>query len=92
MTHREFYDKVAAEAGVSKAAGKRIVEFIGRAILADLLLDGKSHYPGLGIFSMVTRAPRTCINPQTGASVGTKPAYKTIKFKPLTAIKEQINK
>jgi len=90
MTNAELFAKVAQEAQITKAAAARIVDFIGRSILADLLLDGRSNYPGLGIFTVVTRAPRACINPQTGASIGTKPAYKTIKFKPFKEVKEKL--
>jgi nucleoid DNA-binding protein len=91
MTNQKLIKDVAKLEGITKAAAGRIVEFIGRAIIADLLLDGKSQYPALGIFSLVTRAPKACINPRNGASVGIKPAYKTVKFKPYKAVKEQVN-
>lgn len=76
---------------LTKAAGGRLMDFIGRMIVADLLLDSRAIYPGLGIFSVATRAERSCINPQTGASIGKKPAYKIVKFKAYRHIREQIN-
>jgi DNA-binding protein HU-beta len=90
MTQLEMQGKVAAEAQITKAAAGRIIDYIGRLLIADLLLDGKAQYPGLGIFTVVTRAPRACINPQNGQSVGVKPAYKTIKFKPFKEVKDKL--
>jgi nucleoid DNA-binding protein len=90
MTKLELEAKVAAEGQITKANAGRIIDYIGRVIIADLLLDGKTNYPGLGIFTVVTRAPRACINPQNGQSVGVKPAYKTIKFKPFKEVKEKL--
>jgi|WetSurMetagenome_2_1015567.scaffolds.fasta_scaffold308284_3 DNA-binding protein HU-beta len=90
MTKLELEAKVAAEGQITKASAGRIIDYIGRVIIADLLLDGKANYPGLGIFTVVTRAPRACINPQNGQSVGVKPAYKTIKFKPFKEVKEKL--
>ena len=89
MTELEWQDKVAAESGLTKAAAGRIINFIGRLIIADLLLDGKSRYPGLGIFTKVTRAARTFHNPKTGAPID-KPARQDVKFKLLAAPKKQI--
>jgi DNA-binding protein HU-beta len=86
----ELEAKVAADGQITKASAGRIIDYIGRAIITDLLLDGKANYPGLGIFKVVTRAPRACINPQNGQSVGVKPAYKTIKFKPFKELKEKL--
>ena len=95
---QKFYDEIDKEQttssgmvrAISRSAAGRLIDFIARMIMADLLLDGKSAYPGLGIFSVVERAPRSCINPKTGLSIGVKPAYKVIKFKPYKEIKETI--
>jgi len=89
MTQVELIEKVAKEAGITKAAAGRIVDFIGRAIIADLLLDGRSSFPGLGIFTVVERPARTFRNPLTGAPVK-KPARKVLKFKALAAVKKQL--
>jgi DNA-binding protein HU-beta len=74
----------------SKSAAGRLVDFIGRMIVTDLLLDGRSSFPGLGIFSVVERAARACINPKTGKSIGVKPAYKAVKFKTSRELKEKV--
>jgi DNA-binding protein HU-beta len=92
MTNKDLVVRVAAEHGVTKAVAGKIIDFIGRVIIADLLLDGRSQYPNLGIFTVVTRAAKACINPSTGRPVGVKPAYKTVKFKPYKALKEQVGK
>lgn len=88
MTQSEFHAKVAEEAGITKAAAGRIVSFIGKTIVADLLLDGRSVFPGLGIFSVVTRAPKAYRNPQNG-NIVEKPARKAVKFKATQAVKNQ---
>jgi DNA-binding protein HU-beta len=89
MTEIEWQDKVAKEAGITKAAAGRIINHIGRLIIADLLLDGKSRYPGLGIFTKVTRAARTFHNPKTQEPIE-KPARHDVKFKLLASPKKQI--
>ena len=89
MTAIELTAKVAEEAGIRKSAAGRIIEFVARSIIADLLLDGRSSYPGLGIFTVVTRAAKAFKNPQTGAPIS-KPAHKAVKFKPILALKNQI--
>jgi DNA-binding protein HU-beta len=90
MTHREMAAKVAQEANITKAAADRLLDFISRMLLTDLLLEGRATWPGLGIFSVVERAPRQCINPQTGKHLGVKPGHKAVKFKPYKEFKEQI--
>jgi len=81
--------KVAQEAGITKAAAERLIEYISRSIIADLLLDGRSELRGLGIFHLVDRAAREFRNPQTGGKVAKGPR-KQIKFKPFLAVKEQV--
>ena len=73
---------------LTKAAAGRVIEFLARTILADLLLDGRSTFPNLGIFTVVTRAAQHYVPPK-GEPVD-KPARKTIKFKPYSSIKEQL--
>lgn len=102
MILKELIEKVAKEevsviladgtkvnCNLTKAAAGRILEFVGRSILADLLLDGRSTYPGLGIFTVVTRAARTFHNPKGGDPIP-KPERKTIKFKPFAHTKAQL--
>jgi DNA-binding protein HU-beta len=90
MTQAELIGAVAEEAGIKKAAAGRIVDFIARSIIADLVLDGKSRFPGLGIFTKVTRAPRTFRNTFTGGKPIKKPARKAVKFKLLAHVKKQV--
>jgi DNA-binding protein HU-beta len=89
MNRIELICAVAQEAGLKKAAAGRIIDFIARSIIADLVLDGQSRFPGLGIFTKVTRPPRTFRNPNTGSPVE-KPARKTVKFKSFAHVKKQI--
>lgn len=101
MTQNELIEKLAKEevsvivnestirsATLTKAAAGRVIDFIARSILADLLLDGRSAMPGLGIFKVVSREARYFVPPK-GEPV-TKPAWKTIKFKAFSHIKDKL--
>ncbi len=90
MTKVELIEAVAKQEGIKKAMAGRIIDFIGNTILANLLLDGHGYYPDLGNFKVVIRAAAARKNPQTGESIGIKPAYKTITFKPFKKVKEKL--
>ena len=46
---------------------------------------------GFGTFRVKGRKARTGVNPKTGAAIEI-PASKAVKFKPATALKEELNK
>ena len=89
-TKTGLIEAVAKQEGITKAMAERIIGLIGNTIIADLLLDGRGSYPDLGNFKVVIRAAAERKNPQTGESVGIKPAYKTIVFKPFKKVKEKL--
>jgi DNA-binding protein HU-beta len=82
-------EAVVQQARIRKVEAARLIDFIAKSIIADLLLEGKSNYPGLGSFTVVTRAAAERRNPQTGVSIGIKPAHKVIKFKAFAEVRRQ---
>jgi len=101
MTQNEMIEKLAKEdvsvilgngskttCTLTKAAAGRVIDFLARSVLADLLLDGRSSFPGLGIFTVIVRKGRH-YDPPKGEPVD-KPDRKAIKFKPFSNIKSQL--
>ncbi len=80
MTKKEFTDKMAEKAGMSKTdAQKAFDAFIG--VTKEYLQAGeKVSFLGFGAFSVQEKAERTAKNPRTGEVVKV-PAKKVIKFK-----------
>ena len=98
MTHAELSAGIVAHLNESantlhltKAAAGRLVDFIGQTLMAELLLDGKTSFPGFGNFSVIIRKERVCNNPQDAKKKITVPAHKAVKFRALSAINAQIN-
>lgn len=91
MTQEMLAKKVGEKFNTTKAEAGRIVDFIGKALLAEMLLEGKTSFPGLGNFSVVTRKARTCHNPQDPSKKIDVPAKKDIKFKALGLVKKAVN-
>jgi DNA-binding protein HU-beta len=89
MTKGKMIEKVAASEQITKAAAERILDLIAKTIIADLVLDGVAHLPGLGRFRVGTRAAGTFRNPKTGVMVE-KPAKKVVKFKPGVTMQARI--
>lgn len=92
MNKKEFVDLFYSKGDfVSKVeAEKKVTAFI--ETLTEVLLEGKDiSFIGFGKFEVVTRAPRTCRNLQTGENMQI-PAKKGIKFKPGKLLAENLNK
>lgn len=91
MTKTQLIEKMANDAGISKAeAGKAInslIDSIGEAIKKE---DGKITLPGFGTFSKVYRNARQGVNPATGEKITIK-ARHAVKFKAGKALKDAIS-
>ncbi len=90
MNRAELVESMAKQTGLSKkdadAALKAFIESVEKA-----LKKGDSvQLVGFGTFSVVKRAARQGVNPQTGAKVKIA-ASKAIKFKPGKAVKDLVN-
>ena len=89
MTKSELVDAIAAEAGLSKADSERALKACTGAIEGALKKGDSISLIGFGTFSVVKRAARKGINPQTGEKIKIK-ASKSVKFKPGAKLKAAI--
>ena len=80
MNKTEFINAVAADAGLSKADGKKAVEAMLKTISNEMKNGGKISILGFGSFSIVEKAERKGVNPKTKQAIKI-PARKVVKFK-----------
>ena len=79
MTKKEFTDKMAERAGISKADAQKAYDFLG--VTKDYLVAGERvSFLGLGTFTVCQKEARTARNPRTGEMLEI-PARKAVKFK-----------
>jgi DNA-binding protein HU-beta len=90
MTKADIVEKMAKDAGISKAAaGTALNSFVDTVTKALKKKDGKVTLVGFGTFQKVRRKARKGRNPQTGATIKIK-ASNTVRFKPGKALKDAI--
>ena len=91
MTKAELISAVLDNTG-SEMTKKDTTEAV-QAVFDQLALaiksDGKFSYPGLGTFTMKTRAARKGRNPRTGETIDIK-ASKNVGFKAATGLKSSL--
>lgn len=80
MNKGELVDKIASDAGLSKAQAGEALNSFTTSITKSLKKGKKVTLVGFGTFSVSQRAARTGRNPQTGAAIKIK-AKKVVKFK-----------
>ena len=81
MTKAELIEKMASDAGITKAAAGTVLDsFVGSVTKALKKKDGKVTLVGFGTFSKVRRKARKGRNPQTGEAIKIK-AKNVVKFK-----------
>lgn len=81
MNKAELIDKIAARAGLSKAAAARALDAATSTVRASLKKSEQVRLIGFGTFSVGKRAARLGRNPRTGATIKIK-ATRVVKFKP----------
>ena len=90
MTKAELIEKMATDAGISKAAaGTALGAFIDGVTKALKKKDGKVTLVGFGTFSKSRRKARKGHNPQTGEAIKIK-ASTVVKFKAGKKLKDAI--
>ena len=90
MTKAELIDKMAGDAGISKAAAnKALNSFIDSVTKTLKKKDGKVVLVGFGTFSKGQRKARKGRNPRTGEPIKIK-ASKTVKFKAGKKLKDAV--
>jgi DNA-binding protein HU-beta len=75
----QLIERIALDAGISKAAASRVVKSIIRNIIATNAAGNYVQLIGFGTFRCVHRAPRVGLISATGQKVSI-PATKNIKF------------
>ncbi|MDJ0801943.1 MAG: HU family DNA-binding protein [Desulfobacterales bacterium] len=81
MTKADLIEKMANDAGITKAAaGAALDSFVTNVSKALKKKDGKVTLVGFGTFSKVRRKARKGRNPQTGEAIKIK-ARNVVKFK-----------
>ncbi|MDQ8045487.1 MAG: HU family DNA-binding protein [Solirubrobacteraceae bacterium] len=90
MTKQELAQKVAADADVSQAQAKEIIDATFDAITAELKGGGEVAVSGFGKFSVSKRAAREGRNPATGETIKIA-ASNGAKFSAAAALKKSLN-
>ena len=90
MTKVELVEKMAKDAGITKAAaGAALASFIDGVTKALKKKDGKLTLVGFGTFSKSHRKARKGRNPQTGETIKIK-ASNVVKFKVAKKLKDAV--
>ena len=90
MTKAELIEKMATDAGISKAAAAKALDsFTTNVAKALKKKDGKVTLVGFGTFSKTRRKARKGRNPQTGEPIKIK-AKNAVKFKAGKKLKDAI--
>jgi len=89
MTRVEIIEKMAKDAGVSKAVAQKALDSFIDSIKKTLKKGNKVTLIGFGTFSVGKRAARKGRNPQTGEVIKIK-ASKAPKFKAGKAFKDAL--
>jgi DNA-binding protein HU-beta len=90
MTKAELVEKMAKDAGISKAAANKALNaFIACVKKALKKKDGKLTLVGFGTFAKVRRKARKGVNPATGEKIKIK-ARNVVRFKPGKGLKDAI--
>lgn len=90
MTKQGMIDRMAKEAGVSKAAAGRALEACLKAVGEELRKTGKLSLVGFGTFHCVQRRARTGRNPKTGGAIQI-PARKVVRFRAGKGLTDAVN-
>ncbi len=91
MSKADLVEKIAKDAGISKAAAEKSVNSFIDGVKTSLKKGQSVTLIGFGTFSVAKRAARTGRNPKTGAILKIK-AKKVPRFKPGSELKNLVNK
>ena len=89
MTKAELVSAIAKEAGLTKKQADAALKATVSALSSALKKGERVAVPGLGIFTVRTRAERKGRNPRTGAEIKI-PARKVVVFKPAKDLRESV--
>lgn len=89
MTKKEFVDKFAAKAGVTKKEAEKCVALFLETVEESLMKGDVVSFVGWGKWEVVKREAREVRNPQTGAKMKV-PAKKVVKFRVGKSLEEKV--
>ncbi|ASQ89770.1 DNA-binding protein [Prosthecochloris sp. GSB1] len=89
MSKAELVEKIASQAGLTKADAERAVNAFVTVVTAGLKAGEDVTLVGFGTFATGDRAARQGRNPQTGETI-TIAAKKVVKFKPGKALRDEV--
>jgi DNA-binding protein HU-beta len=89
MTKTELVEKMAKDAGISKAAAGKALDSMIDGVMKVLKKGNKVSLVGFGTFAVSKRKARTGRNPQTGATIKIA-ARKVPKFSAGKAFKDAV--
>ena len=90
MTKAEIVEKIADDAGITKAqAAKSLNSFMDCVATSLKKKDGKVTLVGFGTFSKMRRKARKGRNPQTGEPIKIK-ACNVVKFRPGKKLRDAV--
>ena len=89
MTKEQMIERMAAEAGITKAQATRAMKSMITNITKSLKKGSKVTFVGFGTFDISKRKARMGRNPRTGAEIRI-PAAKVPKFKAGKALKDAV--
>jgi DNA-binding protein HU-beta len=81
MTKADLVERMASEAGITKAAAERALKCVTNSIQGCIKRKDRIALPGLGSFTTFRRKARTGRNPRTGQTINI-PAKTVPKFSP----------
>lgn len=89
MQKSDLVEKIADEAGISKAAADRAFKSLLDSVTRALKKGDRVSLVGFGTFSVSKRAARTGRNPRTGETIRIK-ASKAPRFAPGKSLKDAV--
>lgn len=89
MQKSDLVEKIADEAGISKAAADRALKSLLDSVTRALKKGDRVSLVGFGTFSVSKRAARTGRNPRTGETICIK-ASKAPRFAPGKSLKDAV--
>lgn len=90
ITKADLLDRVAGDAGVSKADAERVLDSFFGTVVGAAKSGEEVAWPGFGKFGASHRGARTGRNPQTGATINIA-ASTGMKFSASSTLKSELN-
>lgn len=89
MNKGDLIDRIASDAGITKAQAQNALDAFFNATTQELKKGNNVSLIGFGTFSVTKRSARKGRNPQTGATINI-PEKRVVKFKPGKQLSEKV--